>query len=481
MKTSITSVLSIGAALVLGLSAAPVRADNPYKLRTSLFSPTGATGDGFGAVAISGTRMVVGASEDDTGATGAGRAFVYDLSSGTPVLLYPINNPSPLANDHFGAALALSGSWLVVGANGSNPGGKIVVFDLASATPTVPIATRSNPNPVIPGNTTGGAFGSSVAIDGQRIVVGAPANNAGGFGGAGLAYVYDFTSGINNNAPLTLFRTSPGNNDFFGTSVGISVTKVVVGAYGASVGAGGSGIAYVFDLTAGNPNSTPLTLIHPSPASSDLFGASAAISGSRVIVGSIYRGVFIYNLASGSPGTPILHLIDPGVSPGFHYFGLACALYGNRLAVGAPFDSTDGNNAGRAYIFDLAGATPTIPYATLANPTPAANDYYGIGVALGAGDIVAVGASGDDTIAADAGAVYVFGPNPDADGDGLLDAWENQWWGTTTGHAAGDDSDGDGLSNLLEEAFGLNPTAPDSAGQPPVLAEGGYLTRVLCS
>lgn len=69
-----------------------------------------------------------------------------------------------------------------------------------------------------------------------------------------------------------------------------------------------------------------------------------------------------------------------------------------------------------------------------------------------------------------------YRPSPDADGDGLLDSWELLWWATTTGHAAGDDSAHDGLNELQELAFGLNPTVPDVASQPAAINEGGYLT-----
>jgi len=64
----------------------------------------------------------------------------------------------------------------------------------------------------------------------------------------------------------------------------------------------------------------------------------------------------------------------------------------------------------------------------------------------------------------------------DLDGDGLLDAWEQAYWGTTAGHTATDDFDRDGLPELLELAFGRNPTAPDSQLQPTAVVEGGYLT-----
>ena len=73
-----------------------------------------------------------------------------------------------------------------------------------------------------------------------------------------------------------------------------------------------------------------------------------------------------------------------------------------------------------------------------------------------------------------------FGPNPnDQDNDGLLDSWELTYWPTFNGHNPQDDDDDDGYSELLELAFGLNPTAPDPGGLPPVITEGGYLTMTI--
>jgi hypothetical protein len=75
------------------------------------------------------------------------------------------------------------------------------------------------------------------------------------------------------------------------------------------------------------------------------------------------------------------------------------------------------------------------------------------------------------------GAVYVFGPSPsDTDLDGLLDSWEIANWGTTAGHSAMDDFDGDGVRELLEQAFLLDPNLPDAEDAPAPIVEGGYLT-----
>ena len=49
----------------------------------------------------------------------------------------------------------------------------------------------------------------------------------------------------------------------------------------------------------------------------------------------------------------------------------------------------------------------------------------------------------------------------DADGDGLPDAWERQYFGNTTSQGGSGDPDGDGLNNLAEEQQNRNPVVPD--------------------
>ena len=52
----------------------------------------------------------------------------------------------------------------------------------------------------------------------------------------------------------------------------------------------------------------------------------------------------------------------------------------------------------------------------------------------------------------------------DSDNDGLLDAWEIFYWGSNLAlHSAGQDTDGDGLTNKEELDFGLDPTTPESS------------------
>jgi hypothetical protein len=105
-------------------------------LRTFL-NPTFASGDQFGSeVALFGSRVLISAILDDTGATNAGSAYLFDITTGA--LLRTFNNPTPALNDTFGFDIALSGSKALIGAtqddvNGFNEG-TAYLFDLATGT-----------------------------------------------------------------------------------------------------------------------------------------------------------------------------------------------------------------------------------------------------------------------------------------------------------------------------------------------------------
>lgn len=61
----------------------------------------------------------------------------------------------------------------------------------------------------------------------------------------------------------------------------------------------------------------------------------------------------------------------------------------------------------------------------------------------------------------------------------MRDAWELIWWFGASGHGPLDDDDHDGIVNLLEMAFGLNPTLPDSGTLVPAVEENGFLTMTI--
>ena len=123
-----------------------------------------------------GPLVVVGAYQDDTVDFNAGSAYVYDLTSATPdVPVFSLYNPGSEFEGGFGHSVALLGTRLLVGASNDNTGvfgpGSVYLFELAGPAPTEPILTVRNPNPTphFPGS-----FGIAIAISSTRLAVGSP-------------------------------------------------------------------------------------------------------------------------------------------------------------------------------------------------------------------------------------------------------------------------------------------------------------------
>ncbi|HJZ58501.1 MAG TPA: hypothetical protein VKE74_26400, partial [Gemmataceae bacterium] len=119
-------------------------------------NPTPAVGDRFGeavAVTVLGELLVGAPFDDPGGVTDAGTAYLYDTSVGGATITF--NNPTPAPDDRFGNAVALGGNSMmaVIGApkddTGATDAGSAYVFDAYAAgeTPGALIRTLNNPSP----------------------------------------------------------------------------------------------------------------------------------------------------------------------------------------------------------------------------------------------------------------------------------------------------------------------------------------------
>lgn len=386
----------------------------------SVSAPGAATDNRFGqSVAVSGSLVAVGADWDDLDASNSGSVTLYDTSSATPnvpVMIVP--SPRPANSLSFGIAIALEGTRLVVGATNdtgiTSGDGRVYVYDLAGATPTVPVLAINNPSP-----NTGDQFGRAVSVSGSRIVVGSPYDGTGG-SYAGSAYVFDLNSATPTVPVLTLNNATA--IDYFGWSVAISGTRIIVGAYLNDTGASDAGRAYVYDLTSATPAVPVVTLNNPTPQSNDFFGYAVAMDGARAVVGAYQDNtganqtgsVYVYDLNGATPAAPVLTINNPSPAAS-DLFGRSVALSGARLVVGVYQDDTGASNAGNAYVYDLASATPAVPVATLINPSPGASDFFSSSVGI-SGTRIVIGVPYSDLSGRDQGAAYVFEP-PSANSD----------------------------------------------------------------
>jgi hypothetical protein len=289
-------------------------------------------------------------------------------------------------------------------------------------------------------------FGGVVAISGDRAIVGAPFENgpSNGLFDSGAAYVFE-RGGNGTWAEVALLRTSNADApDRFGTSVAISGDRAIVGASredGPSNGLFDSGTAYVFERDANgiwgtsDPGGfqTETALLRASNAGvQDQFGTSVAIRGDRAIVGaraedgpsddlSISGAAYVFERGANGTWTEValLRASNAGVSD---QFGISVALSGDRAIVGADDEAgpSDGLDfSGAAYVFERnANGTWGAPdpggfqteTALLRASNAGEGDFFGRSVALSE-DRAIVGAFGEDGPSDglfDSGAAYVF-------------------------------------------------------------------------
>ena len=412
----VTSANEFSLAFVGDWSAATLThtLDNPNAYGTSAY-------DRFGtAVSISGDRAIVGAEhEDDAGGGEAGKAYIFNATTGA--LVHTLDNPNAYGTsqaDFFGGSVAISGNYAIVGAEGEDDAsgttsGKAYIFNVTTG---ALVHTLDNPNPY--GTSASDQFGTYIAIDGDYAIVSAFVEDDAGGLNSGKAYIYNVTTGAlvhtldNPNA----YNTT--ENDFFGSSVAISGNYAIIGALRED-DAGGttSGKAYIFNVTTG---ALVHTLDNPNAygtSDGDAFGVSSAISGDRAIVGAWwddYSGgirsgkAYIYNVTTGA----LLHTLDNPNGYGTRendWFGFSVAISGNYAVVGAyQEDDAGGTESGKAYIFDVSTGALV---KTLDNPNAygtSAGDKFGFSVSISGNRVIVSSEEEDDAGGTTSSKAYIF-------------------------------------------------------------------------
>ena len=406
-------------------------------LNTSAFVESG---DSFGsAVSLNGNRIAVGAynaSGFSNTAFGSGEVSMISFSdaafSGATFQgLIGRNytggknvNLSVLAGaDQFGFDVSLDGNRLAVVARGGDgnanaalQAGEVYLFSFTDSVfsggvleGTFGVGYTGGKNVSMTGLATNDTV-SSVALDGNRLAIGAAADDGNGNTAtdSGIVYLYSFTDAAFNGATLEArignnytggknlsVPTQAGAADQFGWTLSMDGNRLVVGAPNDDGGSNQnsnqgayhfftfsdatfSGGTYQGTLGSGYSGGKNITL--PMNTSSDSQGdrMSVSLSGTRVALGVPYDdgfdnatgdagAVFLYNFADTSFSSATLEaIIGKGYTGGkninvtqleaFDLFGQAVSLDGNRLAVGSPQGDGLGNSvptAGEVYLFSF--------------------------------------------------------------------------------------------------------------------------------
>jgi len=300
--------------------------------------------------------------------------------------------------DHFGYSIALSADTLAVGAFGEGGrSGAVYVFIRSGASwiqQAVLKAANANAQDLF-GNSVSldadtllvGARGEDSATTG---VNGDGSNNSATNSGAAYVFVRTGTTWT-QQAYLKPANTTAEAS--FGTSVAVSGNRVVVGAPGDASGGSNTGAAYVF-ARAGTAWSQQAHLKASNAAAQAVFGRSVALSGDTVAVGAPNASaVYIFVPATPWAEQALLKASDTKM---WDYFGASVSLDGNTLAVGAYGSGGVSNfHRGAAYVFARNGAN-WAQQAVVTPLNPVDGDEFGISAAV-LGNQLLVGAWQDDS------------------------------------------------------------------------------------
>lgn len=182
------------------------------------------------------------------------------------------------------------------------------------------------------------------------------------------------------------------------------------------------------NITIQNPSSPLATILNPNPSQEDQFGWSVAGVGTdKVVIGAPFAdpgGVTDAGLAylfDSNTGN-FLRILSKPTPAANDQFGFAVAGVGNNVLIGAPFDATVAASAGAAYLFDSNTGELLRAFN---NPNINAGDGFGWSVA-GVGNNLVIGAPFADLVSivgriSDVGAAYLF----DSTTGALLQAFNN--------------------------------------------------------
>jgi hypothetical protein len=290
----------------------------------------------------------------------------------------------------------------------------------------------------------GDYFGFALAIHEDTLAVSAPGGTLllSSTPHAGSVHIYKREAGV----WTFVQRLSPGidQGDLFGQALALDGDKLVVGAPTDSTTQSFSGRVYVYPRE-GDGFGEPATFKANEPVESGLFGMALAVEGDTMVVGApqfnyvrswIGAGrAFVFQRNNGQ-WTQAQELVAPASLEDGATFGWCVDLAGNAVAVGAPRarGADEGQGPGEAFIYERAAPSGTSPASTTATTwtlkqsfratVPRASDWFGWQMELtesllllsAPGDASSsLGLMGDPNLdsAPKSGAIYLYGRNND--------------------------------------------------------------------
>jgi len=303
-----------------------------------------AAGDNFGtSVALSDDEALIGAPNASAGANFNGAAYIFARSGEKWTQAQKLVATDAADFDSFGTAVAIDNDRAVVGAPNSTQAKKS--YSGAAYTFLKSGSTWAQQSRLVPSSSAAfDYFGASVSLDNVAAIVGAPGTKHGSMDDAGAAYVFATAAG--SWTQLASLRANPPQaGEQFGTAVGISGNQAVVGGPFADYkGLKAVGAVYFFTQKIGRGTWQERNSIRaPDGFALDNFGAAVTIQGNNAIIGAPFaatsvanRGGAAYVYTFENPSWKFLTKLNGSDSSDFDRFGAAVAMHGTRTVIGAP-------------------------------------------------------------------------------------------------------------------------------------------------
>lgn len=226
---------------------------------------------------------VVGARLDDDVGPDTGSVSVYREIKGVWTLVQELHAPDAMPGDAFGYRVAIDGDVVAVATPATDAiaesTGSVYVFERGAAGFEFRVKLMASDA------AYRDRFGFSVDVEGDTIAVGAVGDdNLAPGGDQGAAYVFRrVDGGWTELAKLVAGDRAP--LDGLGSSVALDGPRLVVGASGASVGASGTGAAYLFEVVAGAWTEVA-KFSATNGGAGDALGGSVALRGGIAVFGA---------------------------------------------------------------------------------------------------------------------------------------------------------------------------------------------------
>jgi uncharacterized protein (DUF2141 family) len=406
--------------------------------------------DRFGnSVAVSGDTVVVGALLDDVGLNvdqGSAYVFVRPAAgwSGPLTENAKLTAADGAAGDQFGNPVAASGDTVVVGARWADVGANVdqgAAYRFARPAAGWSGALTETEKLTAAAGTASGLFGTSLALSGDTIVVGAPGDDAGTGVLPGSAHVF-----VRDSRPVALTLAPETEENPVGATTVVTATAVDVDALPAS------NVPVVFTVTGSATHSGSCTTDEtgacsfgyagPTVPGSDDVSAFADTDGDGIEDPGEPGASAARTWVAGAPGSLLLAptTAENPVGGSHTVVALVADAFGNpRDGVIVRFDVTGSVNASLECTTDANGLC-SVSY--LGPLTPGSDAITAFADSDGDGGWDA------EEPAATATKTWV---SVDQDGDGVPDDSDNCPLVANPGQA---DADGDGLGDACDSEPG---------------------------